>query len=287
MYPPPCPSLPFKERRSTPALHDLRPGHQRPRLPAGRQPLPPLAREQLQILPLYTNILTEVGLGEESYLAIQQRQAATVGSISAFVGMRGNAHDEQAVDANLTLSSKALLRNARDQAQLMSDTLHRVHFSETDRIRDLVNQQRARRDQSITGSGHSLAMTAACAGMSPLARLHHQHSGLAGIRQLRLLDDSLANEQACRRWRHSWQELHGNLVSTPMQFLVVAEDHQWTQSQSASDIWSQAAGGAASRPSPARRYASVAARCGSPIPRSTFVPGPTPLSRSSMRMPPR
>ncbi len=54
-------------------------------------PLPPLAREQLQILPLYTNILTEVGLGEESYLAVQQRQAATVGSISAFVACAAQA----------------------------------------------------------------------------------------------------------------------------------------------------------------------------------------------------
>ncbi len=158
-------------------------------------PLPPLSDEQLQILPLYTNILTEVGLGEESYMAVQQRQAATVGSISAFVSMRGKATDEQAVDAHFALSSKALLRNAQGQAQLMSDTLHRVHFTETSRIRDLVNQQRARRDQSITGSGHSLAMTAACAGMSPLARLHHHQSGLAGIRQLRLLDDSLADGQ--------------------------------------------------------------------------------------------
>lgn len=204
-------------------------------------PLPSLTDEQLQILPLYTNVLTEVGLGEDSYMAIQQRQAATVGSISAFIGMRGNADDEQTVNANLALSSKALLRNVHGQVQLMNDTLHRVRFTETDRIRDLVNQQRARRDQSITGSGHSLAMTAACAGMSPLARLHHHQSGLAGIRQLRLLDDSLADEQNLQALASRLQELHGSLLSTPMQLLVIAEDHNVTEvTRIASGIWSQA-----------------------------------------------
>ena len=48
----------------------------------------------------------------------------------------------------------------------MVDTLTHAPFSEGDRIRELVSQMRARRDQSINGAGHSLAMTAACAGMS-------------------------------------------------------------------------------------------------------------------------
>ena len=219
-------------------------------------PLPPLSDEQLQILPLYTNILTELGLGDESYMAVQQRQAATVGSISAFVSMRGKADDEQTVAANFTLSSKALLRNVRDQSQLMSDTLHKVRFTETDRIRDLVNQQRARRDQSITGSGHTLAMTAACAGMSPLARLHHHHSGLAGIRQLRILDDSLANQENLTALAAQLEILHGNLVSTPMQFLVIAENHHVDAiADSASGIWSQGTRGA-----PSSRFALPAIR---------------------------
>ncbi len=89
-------------------------------------------------------------------------------------------------------------------------------------------------------------MTAACAGMSPLARLHHHHSGLAGIRQLRILDDSLANEQNLTALAAQLEVLHENLVSTPMQFLVIAEDHHVDAvAQSTSDIWSQASRGAA------------------------------------------
>ena len=207
-------------------------------------PLASLENDQLQILPLYTNILTEVGLGGETYMTVQQRQASTVGAISAFVAMRGDANDEQAVNAHFSLSSKALLRNALPQAQLMHDTLHAVSFTETSRIRDLVNQQRARRDQSITGSGHALAMTAACAGMSPLAHLHHHQSGLAGIRQLRVLDDSLADKQGLQAMSTRLAQLHESLLSTPMQFLVVAEDHKVAEvAELASGVWSQAARG--------------------------------------------
>jgi Zn-dependent M16 (insulinase) family peptidase len=204
-------------------------------------PLPPLDDEQLQILPLYTNILTEVGLGEESYMAVQQRQAAAVGAISAFVAMRGSADNEQAITAHFSLSSKALLRNALAQTQLMRDTLHKVSFTETSRIRELVNQQRARRDQSITGNGHSLAMTAASAGMSPLASLHHHQSGLAGIRQLRVLDDSLADKQRLQTFSRQLAQLHEELLRAPMQFLVIAEDHRVAEvAELASGVWSQA-----------------------------------------------
>jgi Zn-dependent M16 (insulinase) family peptidase len=206
--------------------------------------LPALGDEQLQLLPLYTNILTEVGLGSDNYMAVQERQAATVGSISAFIAMRGNADDEQTVNAHFSLSSKALLRNAKAQAELMHDTLHAVRFNETSRIRDLVNQQRARRDQSITGNGHSLAMTAACAGMSPLAHLHHHQSGLAGIRRLRTLDDSLADKQGLQNFADRLDALHAKMLSTPMQFLVIAEDHKVAEvAELASAVWSQGSTG--------------------------------------------
>jgi hypothetical protein len=189
-------------------------------------PLPRLSSEQLQLLPMYTSILTELGLGNDSYLEAQHRQAATVGAINAFSSMRGHMEDEQAITANFVLSSKALLRNAEAQAQLMHDTLHTVRFDETDRIRDLIAQQRARRDQSITGNGHGLAMAAACAGMSPLARLNHQLSGLAGIGSLRELDDRLRDHKELDAFAAQLGELHYQLKSSPMQFLAVAEDHK-------------------------------------------------------------
>ena len=188
--------------------------------------LPAMAAEELKRLPLYTQMLTELGLGAGGYLEAQHRQAATVGAINAFTSMRGAIDDEQAIGGYFVLSSKALLRNAEQQAQLMHDTLQAARFDETARIRELVSQQRARRDQSITGNGHGLAMAAACAGMSPLARLNHELSGLSGIRSLRRLDDSLADAGALQEFAHSLEALHAGIKSSPSQLLVVAERHK-------------------------------------------------------------
>ncbi|MFV0478625.1 MAG: insulinase family protein [Parahaliea sp.] len=188
--------------------------------------LPGLDETQMQALPLYTNILTELGVKNTSYLATQQRQAASVGSISTFTSMRGDIDNEQNVRAYLVLSSKALARNAAAQTTLMLDTLSAPNFSERSRIQELISQQRARREQAITGNGHGLAMAAACAGMSPLARLNHQLSGMEGIRSLRALDQRLKEADTLDDFAESLNTLHQKLISTPRQLLTIADEQQ-------------------------------------------------------------
>ncbi len=157
-------------------------------------PLPALSDEEESVLSLLTAVVTELGMGEADYLSVQDRHSATVGSLSCGVLSRADRDNEQVAQAWLTLSSKALNNRAEPQLQLMADTLRKVRFDETARLRELLAQMRARRDESITGSGHSLAMAAACAGMSPLAQRAHEQRGLEGIRRLRLLDDKAGDE---------------------------------------------------------------------------------------------
>ena len=185
--------------------------------------LPHLNNDSLALLPTYTNLLTELGLGESDYLETQHRQSASVGSINAFTSMRGSVDNEQSLQANMVLSSKALARNTREQSGLLRDTLQSVRFDEHARIRDIVSQQRARREQAVTGNGHGLAMTAASAGMSPLAQLNHQLSGMAGIKALRQLDESLRDDQAAANFAAQLQSLHNTFLAQPTQLLAIAE----------------------------------------------------------------
>ncbi|MFV8817644.1 insulinase family protein [Haliea sp. E17] len=206
-------------------------------------PLPALALEQQQLLPLYTHFLTELGVGGDSYLDIQHRQSATVGSISAFTSMRGHIDDEQAITANFVLSSKALAHNAGAQLALMTDTLRHVRFDEVGRLRELVSQQRARREQAVTGHGHSLAMSAASAGMSPLARLNHHLTGLAGIRALRRLDESLRDATALESFAAQLEAIHQAVKDMPRQLLTVAEPERVAEfSTLAASAWTGDAG---------------------------------------------
>ena len=191
------------------------------------KPLPSLSATESDQLPLLTGLLTEVGIRNSSYLAVQDRQSATVGSINAATLTRSDRLDEQQCSAYFLLSSKALANRSNAQVGLMEDTLCGARFDEGARVKELVNQIRARRDQSITGSGHSLAMTAATAGMSPLALRSHRQGGLEGIRRLRLLDDSLGNDSALQRLLAELAILHQKISDgSDFQAAVIADpDH--------------------------------------------------------------
>ncbi len=186
--------------------------------------LPTLTTAELEHLPLVTALMGEVGVGELDYLQAQDRHSATVGSLGASVSSRARREDEQACDSYFVLSSKALADKVEAQLTLMSDTLTGARFDELARIRDLVSQIRARRDQGITGSGHALAMSAACAGMSPLARLGHEQGGLEGIRRMRALDDALSDDGELETLAASLSALQQKLASSGAPFLCTIAD---------------------------------------------------------------
>ena len=186
--------------------------------------LPTLTTAELEHLPLVTALMGEVGVGELDYLQAQDRHSATVGSLGASVSSRAHREDEQACDSYFVLSSKALADKVEAQLALMSDTLTGARFDELARIRDLVSQIRARRDQGVTGSGHALAMSAACAGMSPLARLGHEQGGLEGIRRMRALDDALSDDGELETLAASLSALQQKLASSGAPFLCTIAD---------------------------------------------------------------
>lgn len=202
--------------------------------------LPQLGAELLPLLPLYSICLTEVGIAEKDYLQTQSLQAQIVGALSAYSQIRGASDNEQAVDAYLTLSSKALSRNQVAMSELMLETLEQVRFDELPRLAELVSQVRARREQSVTGSGHSLAMGAACAGMSPSAKLSHELSGLAGITAIKQLDDSLKNQDNLQAFAAQLQQLHNLILSSPRQYLLVGEEERLANYSKAMQSWQSA-----------------------------------------------
>lgn len=191
--------------------------------------LPQMAPELLDYLPYYTHCLTEVGLGEDDYLSTQNRQSAVCGGISAYTSSRGTIEDEQNVSGYLVISCKALLRKHGESTQLLHDTLENVHFDELARIREIVSQIRARREQSITGNGHGLAMLAASSGMSPTACLSHRLSGLQGIQAIKALDTTLEDEAGQQQLADKLKDIHQLILAAPRRILLVGEAERKTE----------------------------------------------------------
>ena len=189
-------------------------------------PLPPMNRDELLLLPLYTTCVTEVGCGELDYLGMQDRISAESGGLSASISARGSVDDVQDLSGYLIYSGKALARNRDLLSKLLHDLVQGARFDEQGRIRELIAQIRSRREQSVTGSGHALAMAAASQGLSPGAWLSFQLGGLEAIRGIKALDDALDDPEELARLCQRLSDLHQRMRNQQRQFLAIAEEEQ-------------------------------------------------------------
>ncbi len=148
-------------------------------------PVENFAGNRLHYLPLYSALLSEVGMGDASYQDVQRQQSRVSGGIAASLGTRTELDNPDRFRTYLTVGSKALNRNTAAMNELLRETVKNARFDETDRLHDLLQMMLTRRQQAVTGRGHVLAMTAASAAWSRGAALNHAKGGLAGLQWLK------------------------------------------------------------------------------------------------------
>ncbi|MCH9691653.1 MAG: insulinase family protein [Gammaproteobacteria bacterium] len=185
--------------------------------------LPALSDQQRILLPYYCQALTEVGLGDKDYLQVQQWQAAVAGSLHSFNSQRTKIDDLHQQTQHFVLSGKALAANQNALSELMQATMEQVRFDELPRLKELMLQTLARREQSVVGNGHALAMTAASAGFNRAAAESHESGGLLGLRQLKTLVGSLETTQGLEDLALQFSDIHQKVTATQRQFLLVGE----------------------------------------------------------------
>ncbi len=206
--------------------------------------LPDLSDEEHKFLPLFNYCFGELGCGNDDYLQMQIRQSQVSGGIHASSSLRGKTEDEQEVLGFYSVSGKSLLRNHEAMAELLKHSFENMRFDETDRIKELISQLRTRKENSITGSGHSLAMQAASSGMSPVAHLSHNNRGLASISFIKELDNSLQDDtqeaEALLQLTDLLKSIHSKLKNSPAQFLLVCEEDSYSAcSQHILNLWGE------------------------------------------------
>ncbi|MDG1443899.1 MAG: insulinase family protein [Pseudomonadales bacterium] len=203
--------------------------------------MPLLDVDSMRLLPLFTHLLTESGSAGRSYLEAQALQHSLTGGISGFSTVRGAVSDPESLVGYISVSSKALNRNAKSMMTLLKETYGQPNFTESTRTRDLVKQARVRRDSSITNSGHMLAMTAASSVLRPVPRLNHYLSGLEGILHLRQLDDCLDDADHLAALTDQLQKIGAAMRDTKTQFLLINDPLVADEmAHELSDIWSKA-----------------------------------------------
>lgn len=190
-------------------------------------PLPRLADELLDSLPLFTSCLPELGIDKLDYTQVQTWQSQVSGGVSAYSTVRSLLDDEQQISGYMVVSSRSLRANHPEMSSLLQKSLFNLRLDEAARVREIVEQICARRESSITSQGHSLAVTLASSRMSPTAQLHHRFSGLEGIRQIKALRSSLVDEQSLHTLLERFNRLQKELTAVPHRILLIAEpEHQ-------------------------------------------------------------
>jgi presequence protease len=202
--------------------------------------LPSLDEEELALLPYFSSCLTELGCGDKDYLQVQEWQSSVSGGVHASNSIRAFTDDEQKIRAYYVFSGKALIRNNRKLAELMWETLNNVRFDEEARIAELITQMRSRRERSVTGSGHTLAMSAAASGLSPVALLNHQFGGLAGIKSIKALDDAHSDKAAIKKTARIFSSIHEKIKAAAKTYMLTVEDHKVDETvKEFEEIWQQ------------------------------------------------
>ncbi|PCK09073.1 MAG: peptidase M16 [Alteromonadaceae bacterium] len=191
--------------------------------------MPELAEDSLPFLPLYSSLVCELGAGDDSYIEMQRQQASVCGGLGAFSSIRGSIDDCNRTNNFLTFSGKALNRNQQALSELMHKTISSARFDEHSRLQELIAQIANHQEQSVTRSGHALAMTAASAGISAAASLSHRISGLAGIQSTKALNNRLNSDDegvsAVENLAQHFSDLHHTLIRGEKQILLIAESN--------------------------------------------------------------
>ena len=185
--------------------------------------VPEMEQDLVDLMPVFSSSLAEVGSGDRDYLETQAYQSSCTGGVGSRFGVRGAVDDLNSFRALFVLSGKALTRNHAKLANLLKDTLETAKFNELDRLRELVAQMRASAEMRITDNGHLLAISAASAGISPVAAIHDRWGGLTAIKRLKELDESLNDDQNLQNFAKKLEKIRDRLINAPRQLLLVGE----------------------------------------------------------------
>ncbi|MCZ6502119.1 MAG: insulinase family protein [Gammaproteobacteria bacterium] len=204
--------------------------------------IPDLPLYTLNLLPLFSQVLTEIGSGKRDYLQTQLLQHAITGGLSAYSTIRADHHNPEQFKACFTVSSRTLNSKAIHMFELLKETTQESRFDELDRIRDLVKQIRVRKEANIAGNGHTYALTAAGSCFRPVPWLNHQLTGLQAIENLKLLDDSLDDAGNLKEFCRNLESLRDKFSGASRQFLIVSEGNEIDRLVPALDfIWKKSA----------------------------------------------
>ena len=184
-------------------------------------PCDALEKDELKIASLFSNTLTDIGLGDKGYEDIQKYQSSITGGVSAsFVTLPNKLDDTYKLA--LKVSSKSLEGNESFMQDLMMRTVKESNFDETDRIKELLEFISSDNEKSVIQNGHILSMSNAASQISNIASTNDLTSGLRFIHNTNQLSKLVAAPNELTKYLELLKSIKTKISETPSHFFTAS-----------------------------------------------------------------
>ncbi|MFI3271537.1 MAG: insulinase family protein [Pseudomonadota bacterium] len=156
----------------------------------------------LPLVPLYGRALFEMGTQKRDFVELGVNIAAKTGGIDADTMFLTDRIDREA-QVYMVVGGKATLDKAEDLVGIMGEVLLEPNFTDQERFGRMVLEEKARMEQSLVPSGHSVVATRLRAHYSMAGWLDEMTGGVSYLLALRELSERCVND-----WDSVLADLH-------------------------------------------------------------------------------
>ncbi|MGR8948147.1 MAG: insulinase family protein [Gammaproteobacteria bacterium] len=181
-----------------------------------------LSAQELTLLPFFTEFMLELGSESDSYTTVQQRRSR-LGVFGSYSSARNQVSNIETLNGRLVVSTKCLARKTSAALSEVATILSGLRFDETQRLRDLIVQERVDAEASIIDRGHEIAMAGAATGLTPSATLDDYWQGPLNILEAQKLEKRVAQDAAIEELVVIFTNIRDKLLSQACQVLCIGE----------------------------------------------------------------
>ena len=187
-------------------------------------PCSPLTKDEFKIASLFTNTLTDVGIGKRSYEEVQKLQSAVTGGISANFILIPN-EEQSSHSLGLKITSKSLEENEKEMQELMIETAKNATFSDNDRVKDMLNFISSDIEKSLIQNGHILSMSNAAAQINNISATNDYASGINFITNTSKLSNNIDKNNELEKYVELLESIKDKINPIPSFSFTASSTH--------------------------------------------------------------
>lgn len=145
--------------------------------------LPHINEEDLSLVSLYAQFMTELGVGNRSYLENLDYQQAYTGGVSACLSL--NITQEEQITPTLSIRGKALARNSEKLLDIFADLSQGADFSDLARVEELLQEHATEIENRLTKNALNYAVQRSLLGYSHSSFISEKWHGFSYYAQVK------------------------------------------------------------------------------------------------------